>query len=126
MKGTIVGNLGKDAELKQTDAGKTRVVFSIADTVGWGDNKKTQWVNCTIFGERGEKLKQYLTKGLKVVVFGEVSVRDYTDKNGIAKWSIDCVVSDVVLCGGKSAADSSHDSVGGAPKVTIDNDEIPF
>lgn len=126
MKGTIIGNLGKDAEQKTANNGTQVCNFSIADTVGYGDNKKTQWVSCHFFGKRGESLAKYLLKGTKVVVFGEVSVREYTDKNGIAKWSIDCVVSDVVLCGGKSAADSSHDNVGGAPKTTIDNDEIPF
>jgi len=121
MKATIVGNLGKDSEMKTADNGNTRLVFSVADTVGYGDNKKTQWVNCTLFGKRGDSLQQYLTKGTKVVIFGEVSLRQYDDKNGMARTSIDCVVSDVVLVGG-------HEKKEAAPAKAndFDNDEIPF
>lgn len=119
MKATIVGNLGKDAEMKTADSGNTRLVFSVADTVGYGDNKKTQWVNCTLFGKRGESLGKYLTKGAKVVIFGEVSLRQYDDKNGMARTSIDCVVSDVVLVGGGSEKKE-------APAAAPIDDDIPF
>lgn len=122
MKATIVGNLGKDAEAFTTKSGKGGVKFSVAETVGWGDDKKTQWVNCTLWGERGNKLLQYLTKGNKIVVFGDVSVREYQDSNGCSRWSLDCNVGDVTLVGSKQESASSSS----APSAPVADDDIPF
>lgn len=115
MKATVIGNVGRDGEVKTAESGN-RLVFSVAESVGWGENKKTQWVAVTLFGKRGDSLAKYIVKGQKVVVFGEVSVREYQDKNGVGKFSIDCVASDVVLVGGKKEEE-------GAP---VSNEEVPF
>lgn len=125
MKGTIIGNLGRDAEIKTSDAGSNRLVFSVADTVGWGENQKTQWVNCTLFGKRADSLIKYMLKGTKVVIFGEVSVREYEDKNGCNRWSLDCVVSDVVLAG-KPKSDSAPAAAAPKKESSVDEDDIPF
>lgn len=129
MKATIVGNLGKDSEMRSTNGGTSVVAFSVAETIGFGDKQTTQWVNCSMFGARAEKLKEYLLKGTKVVVFGDVSVREYQDRNGCMKWSLDCRVDDLKLVGGKK--DESAKGNGASPSqeaagTTFDNDNIPF
>ncbi len=127
MKGTIVGNLGGDAEVRTTPAGKTVTNFSVADTVGWGDKKKTQWVRCNLWGDRGNKLSEYLKKGQQVVVFGEVSLNEYTAKDGTVKHNLECNCDDIRLVGKR------NDSGGAAPaaapaqgEVSFNDDDIPF
>ena len=76
---TINGRLGKDAELRQ--AGNSQVCsFSVAAESGFGNNKQTHWVECSLWGARGVAIQQYLKKGGEVVVVGEFSEREYNGK----------------------------------------------
>lgn len=94
---TIAGNVGKDAALR--NAGGTQVLgFSVAAQSGFGDRAQTIWVNCSVWGARGEKLAQYITKGTPVTVIGEISTREYEGKT-----YIECRVSEIKLQG-KAAA----------------------
>lgn len=74
---TITGNLGKNAETKYTASGKPITEFSIASTSGYGDNQKTTWLTCKCFGERFEKIAQYLTKGSKTGVTGTFTMDEW-------------------------------------------------
>ena len=68
---TFSGNLGKDAQLKSTQAGSNVLQFSVAVKSGYGDKEKTNWIACVVFGKRAEvNLVSYLTKGQQVVVTG--------------------------------------------------------
>ena len=100
----FTGNIGSDAETRYTQSQKAVTSFSVASTAGWGDKKTTTWIRCNLWGERGEKLAQYLAKGQMVAVSGELSAREWEDKSGVTKTSIECNVSDVTLCGGKDRA----------------------
>jgi single-strand DNA-binding protein len=98
----VTGNLGKDAEIRVTPAGKSVVAFSVAMKSGWGDRATTTWLNCSMWGERGVKVAPYLLKGGQVAVSGEVSLREWEsgDKSGT---SLELNVNDVTLLGGKPA-----------------------
>lgn len=96
---TITGNLGKDAELRNLNDGTAVLSFSVADNQG--KDKPSIWWNCTIFGRRAESLQQYLTKGQQVTVIGSVSEREWTDKEGNKRKSMDIRVNDIALQGGK-------------------------
>jgi len=75
----FVGRLGKEAELAQ--AGNSQVCrFSVATDSGYGDKKVTMWVSCNLWGKRGQSLAQYLVKGTKVMVIGELSETEYNGK----------------------------------------------
>jgi len=75
----FVGRLGKEAELAQ--AGNSQVCrFSVATDTGFGDKKATMWVSCNLWGKRGQSLSQYLVKGTKVMVIGELSETEYNGK----------------------------------------------
>jgi single-strand DNA-binding protein len=78
---TFAGRLGKDAELKYTPQGVAVCNFNIAVDAGYGENKKTLWIQAAIWRERAEKLSQYLTKGKFVTVSGDVDVRAWVNKN---------------------------------------------
>ena len=73
--------------------------FSVADSQG--KDKPTIWWNCSLFGKRAESLAPYLVKGQSVTVSGTVTEREYTDKTGAQRKSMDVRVNDVALQGGK-------------------------
>jgi single-strand DNA-binding protein len=77
---TIAGRLGKDAETRHTSSGKAVTGFSVAVDQRHGGEKTTLWVDCSIWGERGQALAQYLTKGTTVCVSGEASARQHDGK----------------------------------------------
>ena len=77
---TITGGLGRDAELKSTQSGDDILSFSVGSSQGYGDKKTTNWFRCTVWGKRGRSIAQYLTKGTKVTVQGELSIGSYDGK----------------------------------------------
>jgi single-strand DNA-binding protein len=105
LQGFAVGRIGKDAELRQTKGETVVSNFSLAVEVGWGERKKTLWLDCTLWGKQAETLTQYLTKGKTIAVLGELDVRAWTSKSDDdVHASIQVNVSEVTLCG--SAPDS--------------------
>jgi single-strand DNA-binding protein len=72
--------IGKDAVLRHTQAGKPVLGFSAAFDTGFGDRKQTNWLDCSLWGERGEKLAEYLTKGTLILVEGDLGTREHDGK----------------------------------------------
>jgi single-strand DNA-binding protein len=75
--------IGKDAVTRHTSGGKPVTSFSAAFDNGWGDNKQTIWLDVSGWGERYEKIAEYLTKGSQVVVTGDIGTREYEGKTYI-------------------------------------------
>lgn len=97
---TVSGRLGGDAEIKQTNNGKTVMNFNLAETLGFGDQKRTQWYRCAMFGDRAQKLQQYLKKGAAITVTGEMELREWTDQaSGEIKKALQITVDRVALMG---------------------------
>ena len=96
---SIAGQLGKDAEQRFLPNGDAVASFSVADSQG--KDKPTIWWNCSLFGKRAEALTQYLTKGQAVTVAGNVTQREFTDKDGNKRTAMDVRVNDIALQGGK-------------------------
>lgn len=129
---SISGNLGKDAEQRFLPNGDAVASFSVADSQG--KEKPSIWWNCALFGKRAEALGQYLIKGQQVTVIGNVTQREYTDKDGNKRVSMDVRVNDVALMGGKREASQAaperkastnvgRAAVGGFADM---EDDIPF
>ena len=127
---SISGNLGKDSELRRLPNGDPVCSFSVADSMG--KDKATIWWNASIFGKRAEALSQYLVKGQQVTVIGNVTEREWTDKEGQKRKSMDVRVSDVALMGGKReaapAAQRPAPRQAARPSSGFDDmdDDIPF
>lgn len=96
---TICGHIGRDAELRFLPDGKPVASFTVADQQG--RDKPPIWWRCSLFGTRAESLAQHLTKGQAVTIIGQVTEREYTDKNGLQVKAQDVRVSDVALQGGR-------------------------
>ncbi len=74
------GNLGRDAELKRTKNGDDVLTFPVGASQGYGENKKTNWFRCSVWGKRATALHPYLLKGTQVSVVGELEIDEYEGK----------------------------------------------
>jgi single-strand DNA-binding protein len=132
----FVGNIGKPAEMKYTSNGKPLTSFSIAVQNGWGDNKTTDWWDVKMWGERGEKIVQYLDKGTTVLVEGRLEKRQWSDDQGVTHHRVDVIASDIVLLGGKREGSGGGWGDGKRPAQTAarkpqsapfgEDEELPF
>jgi single-strand DNA-binding protein len=97
-----IGRIGRDAEVRQTNNGTSVVNFPVAVDVGYGDNKATLWLDCSMFGKRAEGgLVQYLVKGAQVMVEGDINLRQYTKGDGTGGAAVTLNVQDLKLAGGQ-------------------------
>src|SRR5690606_29086345 len=124
---TFSGRLGSDAEVRYTSSGTAVCSFVVANDIGYGDNKKTQWIDCALFGKRAEGgLPQHLTKGAQVVVSREVTLNTYTKRDGSQGAALQVRVNDVDLIGGKSESRQIEPARQAAPVADEFPDDIPF
>lgn len=77
----LTGNIGK-IEGQYTPKGKFVCKASLAVSVGWGDNKQTNWYNLTVWGDQGERFNEWASKGTRVLVEGTLELREWEDKDG--------------------------------------------
>lgn len=125
---TIAGNIGKDAVTRKTQNGDAVTSWSVAVEEIQGQEKRSIWFDCNFWGKRGENLAQYLIKGGKVAVAGELSTRDYEGKTYLT-----IRANQVLLLGGKKQ-DGGNDDGGNATPPHRENpdkrhdmdDGIPF
>ena len=147
----LVGNLGRDAEVRYTPGGAAVARFSIATTEVWNDKagqrqERTEWHNIDLWGKQAESLSEYLVKGKQVYIEGRLQTDEYTDKEGIKRKSTKVRCDRVVLLGGggggagvsrsqpRAAAVGAGGGGGGGgahepmgePISELSDDDIPF
>jgi single-strand DNA-binding protein len=134
------GRVGQPPELRTTQSGEKVLGFSIANDVGFGNNKKTQWVECSYWGKRAESVHPYINKGDRLTVSGELQLVEFQRKDGTPGSKLAVRVNDLDLAarsdsasaGGGGGQDygaetSSAKRGGGKPSFDADlGDEIPF
>ena len=128
----LVGNLGKDAELRATSGGNSVATFNLATTEVWNDKQgqkqeKTEWHRVVVWGKTAEALAQYLTKGKQVYVEGRIPTRKWEDKDGHDKFTTEIKADRLTLLGGGGketgqAATREPES----PMPPITDDDVPF
>jgi len=98
---SFTGRLGRDSETRFTQGGMAVCSFSVAVDYGFGDNKGTNWIRCSLFGKRAEgQLPKYLNKGTQVAISGALRIREYDDKDGARRISVEVSVDKLDLIGG--------------------------
>jgi single-strand DNA-binding protein len=134
-KAILIGNVGKDPEMRTTQNGKDVASFSLATTERWrdkdGDKKEeTTWHNVVVFGALCKVVGPYVKKGSKISIVGKIQNRSYTAKDGSTKYISEVVVDDLELLG-----ERGHTGVGPAQRQTepdkapggeLWNDDIPY
>lgn len=118
--------IGKDAELKQSNSGKSFLSLSVVYDIGYGENKQSQWMSLVMFGAQAEKLAQHLTKGKQIVVrVDELRTEVYQEK-AYLKGTLLSV--EFVSSGKQEGQQDAHNTQksNGYQKQQFDDEEIPF
>lgn len=121
---TVAGPLGRDAELRSLNDGTPVLNFSVADSQG--KEKPTIWWACQLFGKRATSLQQYLLKGQNVTVAGNVTQREYTDKDGVPRKAVEIRVADVALQGGSKREGAAPAPAAPKGDDGFDDSDLPF
>lgn len=100
----LIGNLGRDPELKMTQSGTALCKFSIATTETWKNaqgekQSKTEWHNITVWGKQAEVAEKYLTKGKQVLIEGKIEYGKYTDDKGVERNTVTIRCENFVMLG---------------------------
>lgn len=134
-KAILVGNLGRDAELRYTGSGRAVASFSLATTETWtkdGEKKeKTEWHRIVVWGNTAVSLEPYLKKGKQVYVEGRLTTNQW-EKDGQKHYTTEINADRIVLLGSKgrggdsSRRDETEDSSSAVDTRPISDDDIPF
>ena len=105
----LIGNIGKEPEVKTFDSGKTKASFSLATSESYtdADGKKvtdTQWHQVVAWGNTANYIESYLEKGNRIAVDGKLVHRSYNDKDGATKYITEVLVNEILLLTNKPAA----------------------
>ena len=145
----LIGNLGKDPEVRFTPSGQAVANFNIATSESWTDKtsgqkqERTEWHRIVVWGKLGELCGEYLKKGRQCYVEGRLQTREWTDKEGVKKYTTEVVANTVQFLGsgpGRPAAEGGaayqgtppkgNEPGGGAPPDDMGGpppaDDIPF
>ena len=134
----LVGNLGRDAELRYTPGGAAVATLNLATTEVWNDKQgqkqeKTEWHRIVLWGKQAETLQEYLTKGKQIYVEGRLQTRQWDDKDGHKRYTTEVKADRITLLGGggrgsMDRGEAAHpaSSADEPPVGPITDDDIPF
>ena len=136
-KAIIVGNLGKDPEVRYTASGEAMCNITVATSENWkdkatGEKKElTEWHRISFFGKLAEIAGQYLKKGSQVYLEGRIKTRKWQDKEGQERYTTEIEANEMQMLGGRQSSDSAPSekpqrNAQGAPKQSFEDDDIPF
>lgn len=132
-KAIIIGNIGKDPELRHTENGTAVLKFSVATTNKWKDKEgewqeKTDWHNIVVFGKKAETVNEFLKKGTPVYIEGRIQTDVVEKEDGDRRWYTSIVGNVVIVLSRKSDNEEPSDV---SPETTSDssdddNSDLPF
>jgi single-strand DNA-binding protein len=131
----LVGNLGKDPELRYPNSGVAVATFSMATSESWKDaegnlQERTQWHSIVAWRKLAETCGEYLKKGSKVFVEGKIQYRTYDDKNGVKRYVTEIVMDTMVMLDSRGSASGGAFEGEPAPQKEDSQgpkaDDLPF
>jgi single-strand DNA-binding protein len=139
----LVGNLGRDPELRYTPQGTPVCSFTLATNERRKDKAgemqdQTTWFRVTLWGRQAETASQYLTKGRPVYIEGRLRVEEWTDRDGKPRHTIEVHATDMQFIGGQRSEEvhlekapsgepaSAHSSEPASAPTDISDDDVPF
>ena len=122
----IIGNLGRDPEMRYTPSGRPVTTFSVATSRSWNTSEgekhvETEWFNVVAWSNLAEICKQYLTKGQQVYIEGRLQTRHWDDQEGNKHTSVEIVANEMIILG-----ERRETGEGGNESETIEEEEFPF
>ena len=138
-KAILVGNLGRDPEVRYTTSGMAVANFTIATSERWKDKtsgemqERTEWHRIVAWGRLGEICGEYLSKGRQVYIEGRIQTRDWEDKDGNKRYTTEVVAAEMKMLGSKDS-DGGYKTpkspevpeYSGPPLPEEQDDDIPF
>jgi single-strand DNA-binding protein len=136
-KAILIGNLGRDPEVRYTPSGVAVANFSIATSETWTNKEgeketRTEWHRIVAFGKLGEICGEYLSKGKQVYIEGRIQTRDWEDQNGIKRYTTEIVASQMLMLGSRDSSESfrserpTTSDTQRSPIQAPEDDDIPF
>ena len=139
-KAILVGNLGRDPEIRYTASGMAVANFTIATSEKWKDKNtgemqdRTEWHRIVAWGKLGEICGEYLSKGRQVYIEGRIQTREWQDKDGNKRYTTEIVANQMKMLGSKEGGNSYKPSTSASvpeysgPPLPEDqgDDDIPF
>ncbi len=119
----LLGNLGKDPEVRYMTSGEAITTITLATSENWKDKsgekqEKTEWHRVVFFGKLAEIAGEYLKKGRQVYVEGKLQTRKWQDKEGQDRYTTEIVAKEMTLLGGKSTGADSFEVVENKPATS--------
>ena len=119
----VIGNVGKDPDIRSTPSGLMICNLSIATSEKRKDEEVTEWHRCVLFGKTAEIAEKYVRKGKQVAITGRLQTRKW-EKDGIDRYSTEILVDKLTLLGSKSDAQQAPQQQ--APQQDSFDEDIPF
>jgi single-strand DNA-binding protein len=121
----VIGNVGRDPEMRYIPSGKPVTSFSVATTRTWTNSEgerreETEWFNVVAWGNLAEICKQHLRKGQQVYVEGRLQTRSWEDHEGRKRFRTELVASEMILLGGRRGVSEAIEA------TDVDEEEFPF
>lgn len=133
----LIGNLGRDPEIRYTTGGSPVANFTMATSERWNDaasgerKERTEWHRVVVWGKQAEIVGEYLRKGRQVYVEGNLQTREWTDRDGNKRYTTEVRAQRVQMLGRAEEAAAAEPAGRGStavaePEATYEEDDIPF
>lgn len=128
----LVGNLGKDPEVRYLDSGVAVANFSLATTENYKNKEgervsQTEWHDVVLWRGLAEVAEKYLKKGSSVYIEGKIKTRKWEDKEGNTRYKTEIMADNMTMLGGRPSADNAVKTTAEGPEVKEEQgDDLPF
>jgi single-strand DNA-binding protein len=132
----LIGNLGRDPEIRYTKDGKAVATLNLATTETWNDQngqrqERTEWHRVVLWGKQAEVAKEYLSKGKQVFIEGRIQTRSWDDREGNKRYTTEVKADQMIMLGGRGepSAREAAASTGVGPEeppFQASDEDVPF
>ena len=127
----LVGNLGKDPEVKYLDSGVAVANFSLATSESYKNKEgervnQTEWHNIVLWRGLAEVAEKWLKKGSNVYIEGKIKTRKWEDKDGNTRYNTEILADNMTMLGSKSTSESAAPTTSGQQPAADTADDLPF
>ena len=120
----LMGRLTRDPEMRHTNSGTPVTTFSIAIDNGYGDNKRTDFVNCLAWNKTAEFVTKYFTKGKMIIVIGRIATRSWETQDGKRAYATEVITNEVNFGESKTSPQLNTPQTAAQPLMQDDDDDF--
>ena len=120
----LMGRLTRDPEMRHTNSGTPVTTFSIAIDNGYGDNKRTDFVNCLAWNKTAEFVTKYFAKGKMIIVIGRIATRSWETQDGKRAYATEVIANEVNFGESKTSPQLNTTQTAAQPPMQDDDDDF--